>query len=605
VSLTREEASDLIASRKAAKAERHSALKAFGFEDDPVSGKPISPPRIVNERILHMDRITAKLRTDIPGFLKKYLNFPDEEYPEPGGVVPHVTTLLEEMFEGGYLLGLFATDHAKSITADKFFPILSLAENPDESHILMCANFADARRRVQVVERELEGNAELIRDFPWLKKPERPKGGGSGNVQWSRLEFTVSGRSANRPDPSMCAETVGSSSIRQRRGKLIMDDIEGARNSKYALTRQELYDFIKLEASRCYEGLTESKRPLQAALGTPFDPDSLYLRLEGEDWRVIRVPAYTVPWDKISQSAIQTTKHGDTFETDWKIRASRLPDSYFTWARQRYKVTEADPHFGKKRTRAQFSLTHLLDPTEGKPGRLSLKQLEDLIRDKPQQGGNADPNAAEFATFVTLDPASGVNTRFADYAGIAVVKIRWPRSEKLPEVQVIEAYKFEQGVIEQVDFIADLTAKYQCPLIYEANSQQRGTYTNAFGHYQPSVKLIPVWTTEGNKFDTEMGLTIIKTLIQTERLKVPLSQIDSEGIQSMLSEVRELGGATDRHDHICCAVWFVCKWLYEQIRYLSPDNAAPSTMTRRFGSSTGGFFRSHPAQRSWKSWQRR
>jgi hypothetical protein len=340
---------------------------------------------------------------------------------------------------------------------------------------------------------------------------------------------------------------------------------------------------------------------LQAALGTPFDPDSLYLKLESEDWRVMRVPAYTVEWKHVAEYAYA---FGATTETPWIERAKNVPDKYLTWPRQRFKVLEADPNFGKKRTRAQFSLTHLLDPTEGKPGRLSLKQLEDLIKDSPQQGGTVAPSATEFATFVTLDPASGVNTRFADYAGIAVVKIRWPRSEKLPEVQVIEAYKFEQGVVEQVDFIADLCAKYQCPLIYEANSQQRGTYTNAFGHYQPAVKLIPVWTTEGNKFDTEMGLTVIKTLITTERLKVPLSQIDSEGIQSMLSEVRELGGATDRHDHICCAVWFVCKWLYEQVRYLNVEHSAP-TMTRHFGSSNGGFFRSHPAQRSWRTWQRR
>src|SRR5665213_1055044 len=274
----------------------------------------------------------------------------------------------------------------------------------------MCANASDARRRVQVVERDLETNFDLTRDFPWLKKPERPKGSGSNSIQWSRLEFTVSGRSANRPDPSMCAETVGSSSIRQRRGKLIMDDIEGARNSKYALTRSELYEFIKVEATRCYEGFSESDRPLQVALGTPFDPDSLYLKLESEDWRVIRVPAYTVDWDKISQSAIQTTKHGDTNDTDWEIRASRLPDKYFTWPRERFKVAEADPHFGRKRTRSQFSIQYLLDPTEGKPGRLSLKQMRDLVRDVEF------PEASDWATFITLDPASGVNTRFSDYA---------------------------------------------------------------------------------------------------------------------------------------------------------------------------------------------
>src|SRR5438477_11749067 len=101
MSLTRDEAGELIAQRKAAKAERESVLRAFGFQADPVNNKPMS---IVNSRTLHMDAITAKLRTDIPGFLKRYFNFPDDEYPEPTGSVPHVVNLLEEMFIGGKIV---------------------------------------------------------------------------------------------------------------------------------------------------------------------------------------------------------------------------------------------------------------------------------------------------------------------------------------------------------------------------------------------------------------------------------------------------------------------------------------------------------------------
>lgn len=573
------------------KAVRMDAERAFGFDEDVVSKEPL---RIVNASNLHMDKITAKLRTDIPGFLKRYFDFPADETACP----PHVLQLLEEMFKGGYVLAMWATDHAKSITATRFFPILSLAENPDAAHILLAANNEDAKRRVKVVETDLETNADLIRDFPWLKKPERPKRGDSQKV-WSRLQMTISGRSANRPDPSYVAETIGSSSVRQRRGKVILDDIEGMRNAKYALTRTELYEFVKLEATRCYEDAADDPRPLIAALGTPFDPDSLYLRLELEDWRTIRVPAYTADWEHVKEFAYA---FGTTTQTPWQERARNVPDKYFTWPRKRDKVLEADPNFGHKRSRSQFSIQYLLDPTEGKPGRLSVKQLQDLVRDDLPQGGNADPHAQEFATFVSLDPASGVNTRFADYAGIAVVKIRWPASEKLPDVQIMEAYKFEQGVHEQVEFLADLCAKYQCPLMYEANAQQRGTYTNAFRYQRPEVKLVPVWTTEGNKFDNEMGLTRVRTVIQAGRLKVPESQVESEGVQTMLTEVRDLG--TERHDHICCAVWFPMKWLYEQIKLGSVDQV-PSTMTRRFGRSAGGFFHPRSAQHSWRAWQRR
>ena len=138
--------------------------------------------------------------------------------------------------------------------------------------------------------------------------------------------------------------------------------------------------------------------------------------------------------------------------------------------------------------------------------------------------------------------------------------------------------------------------------MYEANAQQRGTYTNNFSHLRREVRLVPVYTTQGNKFDNEMGLTIIRTLIQSEKLKVPLSQVESEGVQAMLSEVRDLG--TERHDHICCSIWFVVKWLYEQVRYLNAPMTDAPVMTRRFGQGNGGFFRPHAGQRSWRTWPR-
>src|SRR5438128_1186948 len=82
-------------------------------------------------------------------------------------------------------------------------------------------------------------------------------------------------------------------------GKLCMDDIEGEEHRRRATKRQQLYEFVKLEAVRCMEDLAESDRPLLCAMGTPFDIDSIYLKLQDEGWKVIKVPAYAVPWDKI------------------------------------------------------------------------------------------------------------------------------------------------------------------------------------------------------------------------------------------------------------------------------------------------------------------
>ena len=542
---------------------------AFGFEPEPFElpyltklgyKTPKPSAAVISARNLHSDKIMAGIWADIPGFLKKYFDFPDNEYPETNGTVPHVVNLLKNMYLGGKMVAEFATDHCKSEGASRFFPIMSLASDPDEAHIIVGANDADSKRRIQVVQRDLEGNHQLIKDFPWLKKPPKLKDGGSGGVAWSRKELTISGRSSNRPNPSIYACATGSNDIRGRRGKLIMDDIEGEEHRHYALKRRQLYDFVKLEAVRCLEDTHESKRPLLIALGTPFDQASIYFRLEQEDWKLMKVSAYTQDWEKIRQSAYMKLADGkqSNTTTPWAERAALLPDKYFTWPRKRFKITSQDPYFGKGMTKAQFSIAYLLDPSAGDPTRLSLQQMQRLVSetDFPQEG--------DWTTVVSLDPAAGVKTHFADYAGISVVKIRWPRDQKLPETQVLEAHRFEQGLFEQVGFCADLCAKYSCDLVYESNAQQGGTYANAFSHLRPEVRLIPVYTTHGAKFDTEMGLTVIRTLVKERRLMVPEGQLDSEGMRFLLEEVRDLG--TEKHDHITCSVWFVVNWLYQQVR---------------------------------------
>jgi hypothetical protein len=575
----------------------------------------ISFPAPISERVLHSDRYMERVTADIPGFLKRYFNFPNDEFPEQRvhselmggeiGYVPHVVDALERMLHGGMLVFRWFTDGAKSKTITFFFPILSLAAGPDEAHVLVCDNFDDAKRRVQQLERELETNVALTTDFPWLKKPTRPKTGSA--VTWSRREFTVAGRSANRPDPSMYAASTTAGDVRQRRGKLLGDDIEGKDARIRASVRKELYDFVKLEAIRCWEDRAESHRPLICWAGTPYDVDSIYIKLPNEDpdYQVVTVPAYTQPWDHVSRWAYPKLADGSrsNVKTPWEERAALLPDKLFTWPRKRMKITKQDPMFGKGMTKLQFFLAYLLDPTGGDPMRLSSEQMRKLVEDATFED---KPDA--WITVVSLDPAAGVEE---DYCGISVVRLRWPKSEKLPEVQVLEAHKFEQGLIEQTDFAADLCWQYPeteegqfkgrpCRLIYENNAMQGGTYKNSFSHRRPEIRLVPVYTGSG-KFDTEMGLTVIRTLVKQKRLGVPESQVDSEGIETFLTEVRDLGSERE-HDHIAASIWFVVTWLWKQVRAMNAPPRDPMHESRRFTNARPGFFRArtHAGGSRWR-----
>ena len=574
----------------------------------------INFPSPISERNLHSDRYMEQVAGDIPGFLKLYFNFPNDEFPEVRiyspllkqeiGHVPHVTDALQRMLVGGMLIFRWFTDGAKSKTGTFFFPIVSLAAGPDEAHILCTDNFDDAKRRVQQLERELETNTALTDDFPWLKKPTRTKTGST--VTWSRREFTISGRSTNRPDPSMYAASVSAGDVRQRRGKLIMDDIEGKDARIRASVRKELYDFVKLEAIRCWEDTAESKRPLICAMGTPYDVDSIYIKLpqENPDYHVITVPAYTQPWDHVSRWAYPKLADGSrsNTKTPWEERAKLLPEKLLTWPRKRMKICKQDPMFGKNMTKLQFFLAYLLDPSGGDPMRLSSDQLQKLV-EKAEFG-----EEGAWITVVALDPAAGVEQ---DYCGISAVRIRWPREEELPQVQLLEAHRFEQGLIEQTDFAADLCWKYleteegqwkgrPCRLIYENNAMQGGTYKNSFTHRRPEIRLVPIYTGSG-KFDTKMGLTVIRTLVKQERLGVPESEIDSEGIQTFLTEVRDLGSERE-HDHIAASVWFAVTWLWKQVRTMNGPQPDPMHDLNRFAPKRQGFFRSrtHAGVARWR-----
>ena len=566
------------------------------------------PPtlNVVSERNLHSDRYMERVTQDIPGFLKKYFDFPNAAFPEVPiyspllkreiGHVPHVTYALQRMLAGGQLIFRWFTDGAKSKTGTFFFPILSLASGPDEAHILCCDNFDDSKRRVQQLERELEYpfNPDLLVDFPWLAKPKRNMRGSSPT--WSTREFTISGRSTNRPDPSMYAASTTAGDVRQRRGKFIGDDVEGKDSRIRASVRKELYDFAKMDAIRCWEDLAESARPLRCWMGTPFDVDSLYIKLPNEDpdYEVITVPAYRWDYERFSGFPAKPDGTHTNQSDSWEVRARLLDDRAFTWPRKRMKITKQDPKFGKGMNKLQFHLAYLLDPTGGDPTRLSSEQLSKLVEEATFK------DEGQWITVVSLDPASGEG---GDYCGISVVRIRWPKDDKMPEVQLLEAHRHDGGLFEHSNFAADLCWKYPeaeegqnkgrpCRLVFESNSQQGGVYKNWFRNVRPEIRLVPFYTSEGAKFDTEMGLTVIRTLVNQHRLGVPESQITSEGMETFLTEVRDLGSDRE-HDHIAASVWFVVAWLWKQVKTIRPSD--PFQDTRRFASRRPGFF--HPRVR--------
>jgi hypothetical protein len=128
------------------------------------------------------------------------------------------------------------------------------------------------------------------------------------------------------------------------------------------------------------------------------------------------------------------------------------------------------------------------------------------------------------------------------------------------------------GMVRDEERIVDVSVP--ASVIYEGNSQQGNTYQTTFNHLHPEVPLIRHYTTQANKFDTGMGLTVLKTLVRKERLRIAPEVMETEGAERLLEEIRDLG--TPAHDHIACALWFIIRLRYEQTRYKSRKTAIRS-----------------------------
>ena len=479
------------------------------------------------------------VRKNIRPLCKKYFDWELENYQ---------VEVLEAMFEGGYLVVNLPTDHGKSSLGCFLFPLLSLMENPNETHIICCANIADARRRVQALQLELETNKALIRDFPHLAKPTS-----RANRVWSSTAFSIVGRTLNKPNPSVVASTYESRDIKGRRGKLIMDDLEGEDARWSPVKREQLYGWLKFEAWRCYEDKRESNRPLLCLLGTPFDVDSIYFRVEHQGWKVIRYPVYTYEGMMLipSTDKVQFLKE-------------------YLWPAKEEKVERAR----KALRKLEFSVAYRMDPTGGDPTRVSSQQLQEMIAAAAQV-------SEEHAGYIALDPASGAQGPRVDYAGIAVVKIHWPPGEELPEVEISEAHNFSQGLFEQVHLCAQLHEKYGFPTIYERNAQQGQVYADTFRHLHPEVPLIGHYTSHQNKFDVSMGLSVVKRLAMETKLFVPPDERESDGIEQLIVELRDLQPPFKTHNHIAAAIWFAIRHAYEKVRHY--NGPALTTVAMPFG----------------------
>jgi hypothetical protein len=505
-------------------------------EGDPDNEPVLSGvPALLRYRTKTEEELMAAVPRRIPQLVQQYWGY---------SLMPFQRRILELLFTGGYVDILVPTLHGKSTLCDVVFPILSLMHNPNGAHIICCTNHQDAKRWLLLIKQKLESSAfdprssELLRDYPWLAKPK------GGLKKWSTTEITIDGRTdIDNPNPSVFAIGRGSDDIKGRRAKFIGDDLEG-KGAVRETARAELWDWMTLEAMRTIENRAIEPRRLFANIGTPWDPDSIHFRLADlTDGRT---------GEQVFTVFRQPYKH-ESGRLIWPLQGPRIDELRQAW---------------KEDTR-QWQIAMELNPKGDNPFALTLKEIQDH-----SQAAGQNPLKEAVAGFVTLDPASGSKNARADYAGIAVLEIRWPPSEILPFVKVSQAYRYTDEAIPQVIYAAELSRQTGYPVVVEMNAMQR-VYKGLFQRLAPDVKVIPFYTTEANKFDKRMGLSVLKTLARSDRLAI----CDSEGGQTLMREIRDLG--TGAHDHLAMAVWFPISFVYQWQRRQARRKQVVSTSPAR------------------------
>lgn len=521
----------------------------------PPSKAFVELPAVIRYRMEKESDIKKRVRRDYITFLQNYFgvkNMPFHDKIWQGvlgfGDDRYAKDRLPQPPFGRWVV-MLPTEHAKSTLLNVLFPLMSLMEDENAAHCLIAANDREASRWLGAVKREIETNVELVRDFPWLKKP-LPRSG----MKWNESEITISGRSSNNANPSYVALGWKAKDLKGRRAKTVEDDLEGSDTSLSMRDRENLYNKHQLEFSRFIEDEAMGARhPIMVAAGTPFSEHSFYFRLEEDHgWKVFKQPY-------------------------------RYADGSLIWPAKAKKI--AGMKEALKHDPRQFAIAMKLDPAAGDPNAMSRGQYKELVLP------SGKVQAPHFR-FVCFDPAGGNPNPYTDYAGISVVKIFWPEGEAMPgSIEVFRPIASKGSHFDRVHLVAKLAEEFQCPVIYENNGDQKFLYKSLFEQLYPGrIKLVEHHTSEANKFAKDgTGLTIIKAFAKDGVLKIIEDGADDLGIRALKEELKSLG-LPKVHDHICAGIWFAFLHVYSHRRRQKAMSRAPSLPNhyRRFGYGQRG-----------------
>jgi hypothetical protein len=427
-------------------------------------------------------------------------------------------------------LTLYPAGHGKTTLISTLLPIWAICKDPNIRVAVVAKNEDEAKNKIaRVVQAELEGNEELIRDFgPFVPQ--------DGNKSWSLTNMTIAGRTAKLKEPTLAFFGSGSKGVLGHRTDwTICDDVVTEKNSATPVQRESMKEWFDLSV----ETGPEFDYSRLTVVGTLFDPEDLYHDLIELVYPDSGEPIYDVQRE---DAIVDEEAHLTLWPSRWpwkRIQAQKAKMGTLNF-NKRYRNIAVD------KSRMVFKEAYVKGGYEGGekyPGCL----------DSNYSYGKYENDWHRFGGF---DPATGAYRGHKFCAHVTIASGSCADHEHC--YWVVDVIRDQLTLPQQVETILGQHASYDLFVSkVEANSYQQGlldAIKREMEQQEVAFRIEPHYTGAQNKPDPELGVQAMAPWFENGWVHIPWA--DPASRRKMEKLVEELVMYPGRTTDTVMALWF-------------------------------------------------
>ena len=463
--------------------QQHAEKQAAGKQ------KALLPPELHEDNLDELVEHFAQFRT-------RYFHTPDKKpYLFPEHQRRWLRAILTALIGGSQVEILSPPRHGKTELLAHVCVWLIACINPNIRIMIVGGNQDIAANTVGMVKDQLDDNPELIRDYCPAGKTFRP--GFKSGDPWTSEKFTLATRTVpGIKSPTMIAIGRGGKILSRDADLIVCDDIEDNESTNTETTR---------EKTRRWWAITLMSRKEEntglVVIGSRQHPDDLYGHLLADD-----------NWTHIVERMHTADCLTDEDDLAGHVACMLWPEvRSYTYMRKML----LDPI-----VRTQFAMVYLNEPQDAETSTFP-RDVVDGCRDMARIDGQL-PEQPFLRLIAGLDPAgTGYQAAFL-----------WAVNQSTGERHAIDFNNRLGGGIQRArEQVADWFEKYGCRhWVVESNLYQGAIEQDEILKKYCSENSITLegHGTYGNKWDPQLGVSVLATYMQAGKLTIPWGDAETE-----------------------------------------------------------------------------